>query len=213
MSHKTKVINGTRHYNCEGKYYPSVTAILSATKPQRDRVALANWKQKIGKEAAQQITQQASRKGISLHQCCEAYLLGKEVDISPELQPLWQSIEGTLNQITDVDYLEQFVWCDRYQYAGVLDCFATYQGVPNTLIDFKSARYQRKWEWVEDYCLQTVAYAIALEERVQLKTNQIALLIALPTEPAQVFLLDENLQNHYEKLWLKRVQDYYRNRP
>ena len=45
-------VNRKRHLSFQGQVYPSVTSILSATRPQRDRLALQKWRQRIGYKAS-----------------------------------------------------------------------------------------------------------------------------------------------------------------
>ena len=56
-------IDRKRHYSFEGVAYPSVTGILSATKPARDRQALQNWRRRVGYQQAQKITTKAAKRG------------------------------------------------------------------------------------------------------------------------------------------------------
>ena len=49
------LIQGKRHYSLDGSNLPSVTTILSATKSEEDKAALAAWKERIGKLEADRI--------------------------------------------------------------------------------------------------------------------------------------------------------------
>ena len=49
---KRKSVNGKRLYDTETGALPSVTTILDKTKPREKRIALANWKKRVGEEQA-----------------------------------------------------------------------------------------------------------------------------------------------------------------
>ena len=50
---KRKKVNGKRLYDTETGALPSVTTILDKTKPREKRIALANWKKRVGEKQAQ----------------------------------------------------------------------------------------------------------------------------------------------------------------
>ena len=60
------LIQGKRHYSLDGSNLPSVTTILSATKSEEDKAALAAWKERVGKLEADRIKKEASSRGLSL---------------------------------------------------------------------------------------------------------------------------------------------------
>ena len=68
--------NGGRVYvTPDGNKLPSVTTILDRTKPQEKRIALENWKQRVGHEKAQQITTEAANRGTRMHSYLEHYVI------------------------------------------------------------------------------------------------------------------------------------------
>ena len=71
------IVNGSRHYSIENSNLPSVTAILSATKSEEDKAALAAWKERVGHKEAERIKNDASRRGTSMHTYLESFLLNK----------------------------------------------------------------------------------------------------------------------------------------
>ena len=73
---RTTTDNGQRTYNVEGKKIPSVTTILSSTKPKEAQDSLQKWKDKVGAEEAKKITQAAALRGTEMHYVIEQYMNG-----------------------------------------------------------------------------------------------------------------------------------------
>ena len=73
----TETINRKRFYvTPEGNKYPSITTVLGWFSAK----SIAQWRKRVGSEAANKITTQASRRGTSVHQLCEDYLNNIEID-------------------------------------------------------------------------------------------------------------------------------------
>lgn len=201
-----------RYYQIEGKHYPSVTTILSATKPKATEDALERWKNRIGVDVAKDKFLSACARGTAMHNLCEAHLLDRELgEITDHVKPYWESIKPTLSQITNVQMTEQRVHHPKLEYSGTLDCYATFRGVENTLIDFKSSdKYKDLGRgYITDYCMQVVAYSAAVKELFDISTNQAAIIIGVPNRKAQVFVLTRELMLVYWQLWKNRVKQFY----
>jgi genome maintenance exonuclease 1 len=199
--YRTYVINGEEYY--------SVTTILSHSKSSEDSAKLQKWKERVGDEESERIKKSATKRGTILHGWCEDYLrFGSEPDPSPEdeVWDFWISIRPTLSQVTDVKFQEVQVYHKGLKYAGTLDCYASFQGVSNTLIDFKTAAKPKRRDWINDYFLQTVAYAAGVKEVYGFSTNQAAIIIALPDKPAQTFVLGRNDMLGLWSEWRDRVR-------
>ena len=75
--YKRKDVNGSRHYICKEYILPSVTTILSKTK---DMTALDEWANRIGKDNAEAIKNEAAARGSRMHKHIEDYITeSKEV--------------------------------------------------------------------------------------------------------------------------------------
>ena len=121
--------------------------------------------------------------------------------------PFWESIRPALTDIK-IRHTEKFVQHLDLGYAGTLDGWGLYKDLP-TLIDFKTAKKAKRLEWIEDYCLQTVAYAGALQATTGEITNQALVLIALAGQPCQRFVLSSQDMIKYWSKWLRRVEEFY----
>ena len=75
----------------DGARLPSVTTILDRTKPEESRIALANWKKRVGTERAQQITTEAANRGTRMHTFLEHYVRNGEIRERPPNPFAWPS--------------------------------------------------------------------------------------------------------------------------
>lgn len=194
-------------YIINGKLYTRVTHILKATEPPAAKKRLSAWKTRVGEAESQRKSEEATTRGTALHSMCEAHLRGLDVVCTNDLAlPYWRSIRTALDSITDVIALETRVHHETLNYAGSFDCFATYNGITNTVIDFKTSAKSKRQEWITDYFIQCAAYAGALANQYQYPVNQAAVIIALPDQPCQKFVLTKDEMLYYWELWLKRLE-------
>ncbi|RZM81893.1 PD-(D/E)XK nuclease family protein [Leptolyngbya iicbica] len=211
---KTVRVNRRRVYEINGYRYPGVTTVLSVTKPAEARKALYEWRQRIGQEAAQSISNKASSAGTRLHKQIAAFLQGNAVDIPADIGGYWESMWPILNQVEEALLVEGAVWHDA-GYVGFPDAVMTYQG-KLCVCDWKTAIKPKKREWISDYCLQVSAYAQAVDqvyEATGLKIEGALIAIALDDAPAQTFWLDQaDLQTHWHQ-FQQRLAEYYVLRP
>ncbi len=120
--------DGKQYYvDTRGTPLPSVTTILNATKPQADREALLQWRQRLGTAEANRIAGTASRRGTGTHKQIQRYLEGKDLAISETVLPYWQSIEPILQNIQNVRLIEGPVFHYELGYAGKVDCVASFR--------------------------------------------------------------------------------------
>jgi len=71
--------------NVGEKKIPSVTTILSATQSEEKKASLDKWRERVGYQEAQRITQQAATRGTEMHYVLENYIDGKGyLNLSPE---------------------------------------------------------------------------------------------------------------------------------
>ena len=59
--------DGYRKYLLGDNKLPSVTTILSATKSEEEKAALANWISRVGVKESNKIKTEASSRGTSMH--------------------------------------------------------------------------------------------------------------------------------------------------
>ncbi|MEM0980698.1 MAG: hypothetical protein AAGH78_10530 [Cyanobacteria bacterium P01_H01_bin.58] len=211
---QTVRVNRRRLYAIAGQQYPGVTTILSTTKPAAARMALNQWRQRVGAETAKQISGQASSVGTRLHKQIAAHLQGQSVDIPSDVSPYWDSMQAVLGDVEEALLVEGAVW-HRAGYVGFPDALAIYAGKVY-VCDWKTALKPKRIDWIEDYCLQVTAYAQAVEQVYSSQGIQVEgalIAIALADQPAQVFTLQPAELADYWQRFQRRLSEYYRRRP
>jgi genome maintenance exonuclease 1 len=205
---------GRQYYVSEGgDRFPSVTTILNATKPREDWERLLQWQQRVGVEQAAEITRTASRRGTGTHRYIRRYLQGETVVCSDAVRPYWESVKPVLESVDMVRLVEGTVFHRDLGYAGVVDCVASYEGVP-CICEWKTAdKPKQTVERLYDYPLQVAAYWGAVnhlyrDNSVNLHHAMIA--IALPDHPAEIFWFDSDAIAQYWEQWQVRVRQYRR---
>ena len=198
-------IDRKRHYSFEGVAYPSVTAILSATKPDKDRQALQNWRRRVGYQQAQKITTKAAKRGTSVHSAIKYHLRQQPIPQDIEDNLFWHSIQPVLAQIDRVHLVESAIYHAEEGYAGCYDCLGEWQG-ELCVFDWKTASKPKRQEWIVDYCLQVAAYTSAINHfyGTNIQTGIIA--IALNDRPAQLFVLQSEDLAEYQRQFLNRLR-------
>ena len=205
--------NGQQYYvNDRGDRLPSVTSILNVTRPLEQREALANWRSRIGVEAAAQISSKASRRGSGTHRQIQQYLEGKPVTCSEAVEPYWQSFQPLLETLEAVRLVEGCVVHNDLGYGGKVDCVATYQGIP-CVCEWKTAdRPKGSRDRLYDYPLQLAAYCGAVNhtyEAFGLNLTHGLLVVGIAHQAAEVFWFEPPDLATYWNAWQQRVVDYY----
>lgn len=149
-----------------GQTYASVTTVLSATTPKR--AALQEWRQRVGEEAAAKITRQASGEGTRLHAALERIVTNRwtafqQANLIPNVTLLLNQMVPVLREhITAMHASEVALYSDALKLAGRTDCLCSWDGV-YTILDFKRSNRPKTEAMIEDYFLQTTAYALMVE--------------------------------------------------
>ena len=171
---KGKKIDGFRFYDIDGKAYPSITTVLGIQK----KAQLQEWRDKIGENVANWEMGRAARRGKATHTLIEQYLKGltpSERGVLP--LGLFRLIKPYVDQIDNIHCLETIMYSKELTIAGQVDCIAEYNG-KLSVIDFKTANKERQESWIENYFMQTTAYAKMYEEIFGKKIEQIVILLA-----------------------------------
>lgn len=207
-------VKGRQYYlDAEGQRLPTVTTILNATRSQTQRQALQNWRQRVGVEAAAQISSTASRRGTGTHRQIQRYLRGESPVCSEAVRPYWDSIWPVLQDLDQIRLVESPVFHNPLRYAGQIDCVASYQGIP-CLCEWKTADQPKgSLERLYDYPLQVAAYWGAVNQLYQdydLSLNYAMLVVAIPETPAEVFWFEPEALTVYWQVWEQRLAAYWR---
>ena len=200
---KGKKIDGFRFYEVDGKHYPSITTVLGIQK----KAGLQKWRDSIGDDVANWEMRRAANRGTATHNLIEQYIKG-ETPSERSVLPLgmFRLIKPYVDQINNIHCLETIMYSKKLTIAGQVDCIAEYNG-KLSVIDFKTANKERQESWIENYFLQTCAYAIMYEELYGKPIEQLVVLIA-GEDGSMVPYVKE--RKPYEENLGKAIQDFYK---
>lgn len=189
-----------------GNKVPSVTTILSGTK---DMTFLKEWRERVGNHRANDIVQRSSKWGTAVHQNLEDYIVeGKQPEGNIFVKHMTKKIiENGLKKVDEFWGCEVQLYAENL-YAGTADGVGLHEGVP-AIIDFKNSRSFRKDEWVQDYFLQVVAYALAHNEMHGTDIRRGVIMLATQDGQYQEWIVEgEDFDNAVEE-WAKRLEQFY----
>ena len=211
-----EMVEGQRHYILNEEKLPSVTTILSATQSAEKRESLAKWRERVGEETATRIVDSAGARGTAMHKILEKYVLGEgyldETTVGKQAHNMaLQVIQSGLSNITEYYGTE----CTLYYpglYAGQTDLVAIHKG-EDAIIDFKQTNKPKRREWIEDYCLQLAAYAMAHNFIYKTKITKGVVMMCSKDNYYQEFVIEGAEFQKYKHNFLRRVDEYYKTRP
>ena len=210
-----EMVEGQRHYILNEEKLPSVTTILSATQSAEKRESLAKWRERVGEAEATRIVDSAGARGTAMHKILEKYVLGEgyldETTVGKQAHNMaLQVIQSGLSNITEYYGTE----CTLYYpglYAGQTDLVAIHKG-EDAIIDFKQTNKPKRREWIEDYCLQLAAYAMAHNFIYKTKITKGVVMMCSKDNYYQEFIVEGEEFKKYAHNFLRRVDEYYKAR-
>ena len=210
--------NGKRFYNTPTGALPSVTTILSATKPEKDREGLENWRKWVGNARADAICSEAANRGTRMHKYLEDYVIDgvlKQPGSNPFAKEAHVMAEEIVNKgmcnVNECWGTEISLYYPGI-YAGSTDLVGEHNGKP-AILDFKQSNKPKTDERVQDYKTQLVFYGIAHNELY--KTNINTGVILMCVKPDQVkpgIFLNQQYQEWVitGSEWRKKEQEVWR---
>ena len=196
----------------DGEKLPSVTTILSSTK---DMTHLNEWKKRVGEENARRITTEAAGIGTAMHANLERYLCGMERQpgnnqVHVQANKMAEVIiQNGLKNVNEVWAMEQSLYFPGL-YSGTTDLCGIFNGKP-AIMDHKQTNKPKKEEWVEDYKLQLVAYAMAHNEVYGTDIKTGVVFMCSRDLQYQQFEVTEETFPKYRDMWLDKVEEYYKS--
>ena len=209
-------INGLRHYNINDKEkLPSVTTILSETQSEEKRESLKAWRERVGELEATRIVDQSGARGTAMHKILEKYILEEGyVDLTSVGKEAHNMairvIEQGLCNVPEYYGTE----CTLYYpglYAGQTDLVAVHKG-QDAIIDFKQTNKPKRREWIEDYCLQLAAYAMAHNFIYKTQITKGVVMMCSKDNFYQEFVVEGEEFQQYKFNFLRRVDEYFKSR-
>jgi hypothetical protein len=219
-------IDGKRLYATpDGKKLPSVTTVLDKTKPEEKKQALNEWRKNVGHAKAQQITTEAANRGTRMHSYLEHYVLTGELRERGSNPYGWAShamaqtvIEDGLKNVNEFWGVEIPLYFPSL-YAGTTDGCGIHLG-DESILDYKQTNKPKKQEWIEDYYLQLVAYALAHNEvyKTNIRKGVVLMCVKPPVDDMgnplarpvyQEFILRPEEFDYWADQWWRRLELYY----
>jgi len=210
-----EAIDGLRHYVISNEKLPSVTTILAETESPEKTEGLRKWRESKGEEIATRIVDEAAARGTAMHKILEKYIdesgyidltnVGKDAH-----NMAIRIIEQGLCNITEYYGTE----CTLHYpglYAGQTDLVGIHKGA-DAIIDFKQTNKPKKREWIEDYCLQLAAYAMAHNFIYKTKITKGVIMMCSKDHYYQEFVIEGKEFQKYKHNFLRRVNEYYQAR-
>jgi len=217
-------VNGERLYNTPTGALPSVTTILSATKPEKDKQSLENWRKFVGEARANAICTEAANRGTRMHKYLEDYIIDgvlKKVGSNPFAKEAHlmakEIIDKGMCNVNECWGTEVSLYYPEI-YAGSTDLVGEHNGEPS-ILDFKQSNKPKNDERVQDYCIQLAAYAEA--HNAVYKTNINKGVILMCVKPDQVkpgvfqnqkyqeWVIEGKTFDKWKNVWWKRVEEFY----
>jgi genome maintenance exonuclease 1 len=206
---KATTDRGTRIYEVQGFRMPSVTTILAQTK---DDEYIRTWRNKIGHEEADRIFNLSSKRGTAMHKFLEKHIQGSGyedlTEIGVQAKPMAQKIIDVGLTPVSVYYGSEVTLYYPGLYAGTTDLTCLHND-KDTVVDFKQANKPKKREWIDDYFLQTSAYAMAHDYVYGSNIEQCIIMVCTPDLYYQEFKIDGAELRSWKHKFLKRLDMYY----
>jgi len=213
---KREMIDGLRHYDIDSKEkLPSVTTILKATESPEKQESLQLWREKMGVENAARIVDESAARGTAMHLILEKYIEKQGyLDLTQVGQQAHNMairvIEQGLCNVSEYYGLEATLYYPGL-YAGATDLIAVHKG-QDAIVDFKQTNKPKKREWIEDYCLQLVAYAMAHNYVYKTSITKGVVMMCSKDNYYQEFVIEGEEFKKYKHQWLERVDQYYKQK-
>jgi ATP-dependent exoDNAse (exonuclease V) beta subunit len=217
FKYKRRRVDDKRYYELSGTglkaSLPSVTTILDKTRDPESMEALARWKREHPNDKSAEI-------GTAMHLLIEDYIQNHTRDTDKD--PVFAEAEKHFKVYKQ--WLDHFkpkpmviekpvYWIGEcgYGFAGTVDLIAVVEN-KLVLIDHKSAKTQKRPEWLIGYKLQAAAYMKAIKHTYGVVPDKVVINIATKLS-MQTLELD-----YYEvkDLWVEfytRLKQFYREYP
>jgi genome maintenance exonuclease 1 len=201
---------GSRYYvTPEGNKYPSASTVAGLL----TREGISAWRSKVGVEEADRKSKRGADRGTNVHAICESYLRGtltpfQRLGIMPTLKEMFLSLQKTFDaNISEIYAIEQPLYSDRLKIAGRCDAVVVWNKLL-TILDVKTANRHKPEAWIQNYFVQTAAYAEMFEERTGMPIDRIVLATAIEGESHAV--IHNKSKTEYLPILHKCIDQYYK---
>ena len=207
------LVEGNRHYDVSNEILPSVTTILQATQSEEKAASLARWKSKVGEKEAERVKNEAANRGTAMHKFLEYYVQNQKLldltDEGREASSMGQAIiENGLKDLEEIWGSEVTLFYPGL-YAGQTDLCGIFTG-RESIVDFKQTNKPKKREWIEDYFIQSAAYAMAHDVIYGTCIDQGVILMCSKDGFFQKFTSNGGEFTRFKHKFLARIDHFYK---
>ncbi len=233
----TETIDNKRYYNIvkDGKHYklPSVTTILGA---MTDKSGIDNWRKRVGDEEADRISKFSANRGTCMHQKLEWWFLSDIEDKSERFKDVSAKMKsfakengytdeelrvgdllfdklyvcGFFNRVHKIIEMEDTLYSfEQGGYAGRVDCIYQNKDGEKVLLDFKTAKHKKRYEWITNYFLQLSAYFLAYYQMTGVKLDKAELWISVEDDVPQLVEISQEELKNWLNHFLRLVKAYH----
>lgn len=201
-------LKGRFYTTPDGNVYPSITTVLGS----KEKPELQNWRLRLGDKKAEREMKRASDRGTAVHSMIENYLNNAD-EPTKGFDPIhvreFNSLRLRLKGINNIVCQEIPLYSDVLKVAGRVDCIGEYNGVLS-IIDFKTSTNDKRADMIDDYFIQTSAYAIMFQEMYGVQINQVVIIMS--SEKGAVPLLFKREVDEWIEPLCERINNFYLSR-
>jgi genome maintenance exonuclease 1 len=180
------------------KNYISITTITSHYNKEKFKA----WRERVGEEEANRITNAATSRGTQMHTLVEHYIGNEPLPkAAPLPRMLFDVARPELNKINNILGIEIPLFSEYFGIAGTCDTIAEYNNILS-IIDYKSSEKPKPREWIDSYFVQALAYSIMLYEMTGIKAKQLVIIMACENGEVEVYI-----ETDFKK-YLKMLVEY-----
>jgi genome maintenance exonuclease 1 len=181
--------NNKRFYiTPDGDKFKSVTTIISE---HFGTEYLDKWRNRVGIEEANRISNIAKTRGSAIHNICEKYLLG-DLNYKNKHMPgtifTFNQIKHILDEnIKNIYGIEFPLYSKNLKTAGRADLISDFSG-NLSIVDFKTSKRIKQETSILNYFIQATCYAYMANYLLNININQIVIIIAVDDDHPQIFI-------------------------
>ena len=200
-------IDGIRYYfiptsSEEPKKFVSITSVTSFF----NRHIFINWRRRVGNKAADEKTNRATSRGTDTHTLVEHYISNQPLPEVQELShKLFEILKPALHKFGKIYGIEIAMYSEYLGIAGTCDTIAEYEG-ELAIIDYKTSEKPKPREWIENYFVQAMFYAMALYEMTGIQVKKLVIIMAC--ENGELVVYEERDFKKYIKLVVKYIKHF-----
>lgn len=204
--------SGRWYVTPNGNRYPSVTTMLGATSDKEKAEGLRAWRERVGEAEAAAITARAAGEGTRLHSTLEKIITNQwtpfqQSQLLPNIKSLLNQMVPVLeSHVTAIHGSELALYDDGIRLAGRTDCLCSWDGV-YTILDFKRSNKPKTEDMIEDYFLQTTAYALMAESHIGIEIPTVTIVMGVANGSGPLVWHLE--KDKYISRLVERIARYY----